>query len=101
MGAIASELAGEIYDLDVLIASAEDAEQNTTRFLIMVRDPQTPQPNDEATLTTMVFRLRSVPAALYKALGGFATNGVNITKLALHGPVFRPRTILFGCRRPY
>jgi prephenate dehydratase len=81
VGAIASALAGEIYDLDVLIASAEDAEQNTTRFLIMARDPQTPKPNDEAMLTTMVFRLRSVPAALYKALGGFATNGVNITKL--------------------
>tara|TARA_B100001057_G_C22677451_1_gene882406 strand:+ start:188 stop:988 length:801 start_codon:yes stop_codon:yes gene_type:complete len=81
VGAIASALAGEIYDLDVLIASAEDAEQNTTRFLIMARDPQTPTPDGEAMVTTMVFRLRSVPAALYKALGGFATNGVNITKL--------------------
>ena len=81
VGAIASALAGEIYDLDVLVASAEDAEQNTTRFLIMAQDPQTPTPNGEPMLTTMGFRLRSVPAALYKALGGFATNGVNITKL--------------------
>lgn len=81
VGAIASALAGEIYDLDVLVASAEDAEQNTTRFLIMAQDPQTPTPNGKPMLTTMVFRLRSVPAALYKALGGFATNGVNITKL--------------------
>jgi len=81
VGAIASALAGEIYGLDVLLASAEDAEQNTTRFLIMARDAQTPEPNGEQMLTTMIFRLRSVPAALYKALGGFATNGVNITKL--------------------
>ena len=81
VGAIASALAGEIYDLDVLVGSAEDAEQNTTRFLIMAQDLQTPTPNGEPMLTTMVFRLRSVPAALYKALGGFATNGVNITKL--------------------
>ncbi len=81
VGAIASALAGEIYGLDVLVTSAEDAEQNTTRFLIMAREPQMPTLSSEAMLTTMVFRLRSVPAALYKALGGFATNGVNITKL--------------------
>ncbi len=81
VGAIASKLAGEIYDLDVLVEAAEDAEQNTTRFLIMARNPITPTPNGDTMLTTMVFRLRSVPAALYKALGGFATNGVNITKL--------------------
>ena len=81
VGAIASALAGEIYGLDVLVESAEDAEHNTTRFLIMSRDPLTPTPNGGTMLTTMVFRLRSVPAALYKALGGFATNGVNITKL--------------------
>ena len=81
VGAIASALAGEIYDLDVLVASAEDADHNTTRFLIMSREGATPVENGEMMLTTMVFRLRSVPAALYKALGGFATNGVNITKL--------------------
>ncbi|MEL0131859.1 MAG: prephenate dehydratase [Rhodobiaceae bacterium] len=81
VGAIASELAGRIYGLDVLLASAEDAEHNTTRFLVMSRTDVTPPLNGERMMTTMVFKLRSVPAALYKALGGFATNGVNLTKL--------------------
>jgi len=81
IGAIASALAGEIYGLDVLLASAEDAEHNTTRFLVMSRTDVTPPLNGERMMTTMVFTLRSVPAALYKALGGFATNGVNMTKL--------------------
>ena len=85
IGAIASKLAGEIYDLDVLIESAEDAEHNTTRFLIMARESVTParpaSSSATAMVTTMVFSLRSVPAALYKALGGFATNGINLTKL--------------------
>ena len=81
VGAIASELAGRIYGLDVLLASAEDAEHNTTRFLVMSRTDVTPPLNGERMMTTMVFTLRSVPAALYKALGGFATNGVNMTKL--------------------
>jgi prephenate dehydratase len=81
IGAIASELAGQIYGLDVLLASAEDAEHNTTRFLVMSRTDVTPPLNGERMMTTMVFTLRSVPAALYKALGGFATNGVNMTKL--------------------
>jgi prephenate dehydratase len=65
----------------VLLASAEDAEHNTTRFLVMSRTDVTPPLNGERMMTTMVFKLRSVPAALYKALGGFATNGVNLTKL--------------------
>ncbi len=81
IGAIASELAGRIYGLEVLLASAEDAEHNTTRFLVMSRTDITPPLNGERMMTTMVFTLRSVPAALYKALGGFATNGVNLTKL--------------------
>jgi prephenate dehydratase len=81
VGAIASELAGRIYGLDVLLASAEDAEHNTTRFLVMSRTDVTPPLNGERMMTTMVFKLRSVPAALYKALGGFATNSVNLTKL--------------------
>ena len=81
IGAIASELAGQIYGLDVLLASAEDAEHNTTRFLVMSRTDVTPPLNGARMMTTMVFKLRSVPAALYKALGGFATNGVNLTKL--------------------
>lgn len=81
VGAIASQLAGEIYDLEVLVPSAEDAEHNTTRFLIMSREPALPDNGDGRIMTTMVFQVRSVPAALYKSLGGFATNGVNITKL--------------------
>ena len=81
VGAIASPLAGEIYDLDVLVPSAEDAEHNTTRFLVMSRTDITPPVNGEAMITTMVFTVRSVPAALYKSLGGFATNGINLTKL--------------------
>ena len=81
VGAIASKLAGQIYGLDVLLASAEDAEHNTTRFLVMSRTDVTPPLNGARMMTTMVFKLRSVPAALYKALGGFATNGVNLTKL--------------------
>ena len=80
-GAIASALAGEIYGLDVLGANVEDTEHNTTRFVIMSQEPIDPDPAEGEVITTFVFRVRSVPAALYKALGGFATNGVNITKL--------------------
>ena len=79
--AIASALAGEIYGLSVLAADIEDEVHNTTRFLIMAREPIDPDPAAGPVVTTFVFRVRSVPAALYKALGGFATNGVNITKL--------------------
>ncbi len=80
-GAIASALAGEIYGLQTLEADIEDTDHNTTRFVIMARDPLDPDPQEGPVVTTFVFRVRSVPAALYKALGGFATNGVNITKL--------------------
>jgi prephenate dehydratase len=79
--AIASALAGEIYALQALKEDIEDAEHNTTRFLVMAREPVDPDPANGPVITSFVFRVRSVPAALYKALGGFATNGVNITKL--------------------
>ncbi len=79
--AIASALAGQIYGLKALKEDIEDAEHNTTRFLIMARDPIDPDPALGPAITSFVFRVRSVPAALYKALGGFATNGINITKL--------------------
>lgn len=78
---IASELAGDIYGLVSLRANIEDAVHNTTRFLIMAREPRIPHPKAVPAMTSLVFRVRNVPAALYKALGGFATNGVNITKL--------------------
>jgi prephenate dehydratase len=79
--AVASSLAGEIYGLVSLREGIEDAEHNTTRFVIMGREPVDPDPKAGPVVTSFVFRVRSVPAALYKALGGFATNGVNITKL--------------------
>ncbi|MBM3573523.1 MAG: prephenate dehydratase [Alphaproteobacteria bacterium] len=79
--AIASELAGRIYGLVSLKKNIEDAEHNTTRFLVLSRRAERPRPGSGAIMTTFVFRVRSVPAALYKALGGFATNGVNLTKL--------------------
>ncbi len=79
--AIASDLAGRIYGLHSLRANIEDAEHNTTRFLIMAREALRMAPDSQPCLTSFVFRVRNVPAALYKALGGFATNGVNMIKL--------------------
>lgn len=81
IAAIASELAGKLYGLQSLAANIADVPNNTTRFLIMAKKDKKPEPNTLPCITTMIFRVRSVPAALYKALGGFATNGVNITKL--------------------
>ena len=80
IAAIASDLAGEIYGLDTLRVGVADHDANTTRFVVMAREPIRPDPVLPC-VTSIVFRVRSVPAALYKALGGFATNGVNITKL--------------------
>ena len=80
VAAIASELAGRVYGLVVLKENVEDADHNTTRFLVMSREPRRPA-HGTPTVTTFLFRVRNVPAALYKAMGGFATNGVNMTKL--------------------
>ena len=79
--AIASELAGQIYGLESLRANIEDAEHNITRFLVMSQKPNVPTPDGRDWVTSFVFKVRNVPAALYKAMGGFATNGVNMTKL--------------------
>jgi prephenate dehydratase len=78
---LATALAGQIYGLNTLAENVEDEKNNTTRFVILSRTPQWAKPNQGPTITTFLFRVRNVPAALYKALGGFATNGVNMTKL--------------------
>ncbi len=79
--AIASRLAAEIYGLDVLAEDIEDETHNTTRFVILSRNEKWAAQGSGPLVTTFVFRVRNLPAALYKALGGFATNGVNMTKL--------------------
>ena len=79
--AIASELAADIYKLDILESNFQDLKNNVTRFLIMQKDSIKIDPLSDDILTTLVFNVRSIPAALYKCLGGFASNGVNITKL--------------------
>ena len=79
--ALASELAGEIYGLDILARHIEDHDYNTTRFLIMSREMDLKRRGNAGMITSFVFRVRNIPAALYKAMGGFATNGVNMTKL--------------------
>ncbi len=78
--ALASELAAEIYGLKVLVPQIEDQKNNTTRFLVMSREADLSRRADHM-ITTFTFRVRNIPAALYKAMGGFATNGVNMTKL--------------------
>jgi prephenate dehydratase len=79
--ALAPRLAAEVYGLKILAENVEDAAHNTTRFIVLSREPEDVAPGRGPTITTIVFRVRNVPAALYKGLGGFATNGVNMNKL--------------------
>jgi prephenate dehydratase len=79
--AIAPPLAADIYGLDILADEVEDEEHNTTRFVVLSRDFVQAPPDDGPVITSFIFNVRNLPAALYKALGGFATNGVNMTKL--------------------
>src|SRR6266487_1246332 len=79
--AIATKLAAKIYGLDILAQDIEDEDHNTTRFIVLSRDAKWVKNDAGPVITTFLFRVRNVPAALYKALGGFATNGVNMTKL--------------------
>ena len=81
VAALASELAAEIYGLEVLARHIEDTDTNTTRFLIMAPRADLTRRGTTGMMTTFVFQVRNIPAALYKAMGGFATNGVNMTKL--------------------
>ncbi|WP_193177824.1 prephenate dehydratase [Oricola nitratireducens] len=83
MAALAPELAAGMYGLDIIESNVEDHANNVTRFVVLSKDKHVPEraaPN-EKMMTTFVFRVRNIPAALYKAMGGFATNGVNMTKL--------------------
>ncbi len=79
--AIASSLAAEIYDLEILERDIEDSIHNTTRFLILSAEPNFPDIDEENVLTSLLFEVRNIPASLYKGLGGFATNGLNLCKL--------------------
>ena len=79
--ALASEMAAQIYGLQVLAPQIEDRPDNTTRFLIMAQEPDLSRRGDHGMMTSFLFRVRNIPAALYKAMGGFATNGVNMVKL--------------------
>jgi prephenate dehydratase len=81
LAAIASTLAAKTYNLEILLSDIEDEDHNTTRFVILAKEPDDAEPGSGKTMTSFIFRVRNVPAALYKALGGFATNGVNMTKL--------------------
>ena len=81
LGVLASKLAAEIYGLEVLAEDIEDSDHNTTRFLLMSSYPDNTRRGDTKMMTTFIFQVRNIPAALYKAMGGVATNGVNMTKL--------------------
>ncbi len=78
---LATKLAAKIYGLRILKKDVADAKHNTTRFVVLAREPKWAGRKDKRLITTFVFQVRNIPAALYKALGGFATNGVNMTKL--------------------
>ncbi len=79
--ALATKLAAKIYGLRILKSDVADASHNATRFIILAREPKWASRNEKRVMTTFIFQVRNIPAALYKALGGFATNGINMTKL--------------------
>ena len=79
--AIASELAAKIYNLDILERDIENQSRNVTRFLILSKEPHFPEVDEDDIMTSLLFEIRNIPASLYKAMGGFATNGISMTKL--------------------
>lgn len=81
IAALAPALAADIYGLETLASNVEDADHNTTRFVILSNEEKWAQANNGPVITTFLFQVRNIPAALYKAMGGFATNGINMTKL--------------------
>ena len=92
--AIAPYIAAEVYGLNILMEDIEDEKHNTTRFVVLSKYPEYARQGGARTVTTLMFRVRNIPAALYKAMGGFATNGVNMTKLEsyqLGGTFFAPQ----------
>ncbi|MCP3954392.1 MAG: prephenate dehydratase [Desulfobacterales bacterium] len=94
--ALASELAGEIYNLQNIQPHMEDSRDNTTVFVTIARQPANPEPAKQPVITSLLFSVRNIPAALYKALGGFATNAVNLIKLESYIPVgVSPQTAKF------
>lgn len=84
--AIAAPLAGQLYGLEVLKEGMQDADDNTTVFIIIAREPVMPKEAEEQILTSILFTVRNIPSALYKVMGGFATNGINIVKLESYIP---------------
>ncbi len=94
--ALASELAGEIYGLENIQPNMEDSRDNTTVFMTIARQPANLDPEKQPVITSLLFSVRNIPAALYKALGGFATNAVNLIKLESYIPVgVSPQTAKF------
>lgn len=93
--AIASELAAELYGLEIIKRNIEDSKDNTTNFIIVSNEPIDPDPADGDVITSLLFTARNIPAALYKALGGFATNHVNLLKLESYIPSGKSRTAQF------
>ena len=95
IAAIASQLAGDIYGLISLRTRIEDRLGNTTRFVVMSRRREEPDPREGPCLTSLIFQVRSVPAALYKALGGLATNGINVVRLESYISLTTPNVAQF------
>jgi prephenate dehydratase len=86
VAALAPRIAADLYGLRIILKDVEDEHHNTTRFVVLSRTPYDPPQGESAVITSFIFRVRNVPAALYKALGGFATNGINMTKLESYQP---------------